>query len=84
METIFDHNVTEDEVINIVGVPTSPKQYKRIISQSKAYEDIYYLYTERGNEQKAQEYLDKLPNDKHKFFQILNMDNDDYNGFRVT
>ena len=81
METIFDHNVTEDEVLNIVGIAISKERYIGIVSKEKAIEDIYYLYLERNNHKEANKYLDMLPDDKHKFFQILNVDNGEYKGF---
>ncbi len=83
METIFDHNATKEEIIGIVGSYMSKELYERVVSKKKAIEDIYYLYLERDDEATANRYLDMLPNDKHKFFQILNVDNGAYKGFKV-
>lgn len=83
METIFDHNITEKEILSIVGVKIAKDSYERLVSQNKAYEDIYYLFVERGDKSKAQEYLDKLPNDIHKYFQVLNVDCGDYRSFKA-
>ena len=69
METIFDHNVTPEEVENITGFNLSKERYlKHYKTQIDCYTSIYYLYKIRGDEKKAQEYLDKIPNSFHKTF----------------
>lgn len=82
METIFDNNITDNEIDSIVGVHISRDRYESYVSQKKAFEDIYYLYIERGDSITAQRYLDKLPNDIHKFHQVLNVDFSAYKSFK--
>ncbi len=45
METIFDHNVTPEEVENITGFNLSKERYlKHYKTQIDCYTSIYYLY----------------------------------------
>jgi hypothetical protein len=81
METIFDYKVTDDELKNLFGITMSRSEYIDGMEQSKAYEHLYYLFLERGNKKRAKKYLDKLPDDTHKFFQIMNVDWSSYKHF---
>lgn len=76
METVFEHNVTNDELINLLGHVTSrDRLVKNLYKQNSHYHMIYDLYHYiRKDEVMAKKYLDKLPNDQHKFFTILNDD----------
>ncbi len=58
METIFDHNVTQEEYKRLHF--TTPKEtYLRIITQIDAYVDLAYLYHMRGKDKKAKQYIEK-------------------------
>ena len=72
METIFDHNVTEEEVNALTGFDLTKEKYlEHNDSQIDCYVDIYYLYKIiREDEEKAQEYFDKIPDSPHKYFSI--------------
>lgn len=41
METIFDHNVTEEEQANLYGIPMDEDTYKSGLSEEKAYEILF-------------------------------------------
>ena len=76
METIFEHNVTDEEQENLYGFVTDRNYVvTHTKSQIKHYEMIYDLYHHlRKDEKMAQKYLDKIPNSCHKLFSILNVD----------
>lgn len=77
METIFDHNITKEEVDKIIGFPLTKEEYMSICgSQEECYTDIYYLYLLRNNVSKGKYYLDKIPNSVHKAFSISMFDID--------
>lgn len=75
METIFDHNPTPQELIDIrfdalslclkFGIETTenltPELYKGIISQDNANYDLACLFEFRDDQTKADEYWSKLP-----------------------
>lgn len=72
METIFDHDVTEEEVKALTGFDLTKEEYLSVDDdQIGYYIDIYYLYKIiRKDEEKAHEYFDKIPDSDHKFFSI--------------
>lgn len=75
LETIFDYNPTESELINIrfdslslclkFGIdiiePLTPKLYKKLVTQKNAYYDLACLFEYRNEPEKANEYWGKLP-----------------------
>lgn len=75
METIFDHNPTPQELIDIrfdalslcqkFGIDTdkelTPKLYIELVSQENAYYDLAVLFEFREDQTKADEYWSKLP-----------------------
>ena len=75
METIFNHNPTPQELIDIrfdafslclkFGIDTdkelTPELYKKLISQENAYYDLAVLFEFRDDQDKAKEYWSKLP-----------------------
>ena len=72
METIFDHNVTKEEVKALTGFDLTKEEYLSVDDDQVGYYiDIYYLYKIiREDEEKAQEYFDKIPDSFHKYFSI--------------
>ena len=74
METVFDHNITKEEINDILGpLDWTPKALERL-SQGSNYSIIYRLYSHRGDSKKAKEYLDLIPNTNHKIFSLCNHD----------
>ena len=62
IETIFDHNLTEEELEDFV--PTKPKTEEALLriienDQGFSYSGIASLYDRRGNKEKKQEYRKK-------------------------
>lgn len=61
METIFDHNITDEELKSICADALSLNEYFHYMDEIIAYQDIAALFYIRGNMKKAKEYADKLP-----------------------
>ena len=60
METIFDHNITQQEMEFVVGTPNMKKDfYQSYRNKRGIYEDLYLLYLFRKNKKKAYEYYEK-------------------------
>lgn len=86
METIFEHNISEKELYGITGFEDITKEsylkIKQNISndnadmQIKCYVDLYYLYYQRGDKYKANEFAKKIPESDWKWFTMLNHDFD--------
>ncbi len=76
METVFDHNITKEEMEAILGSPnyTRERLESVIKSQISHYGMIYSLYTFRGDHKKAGKYADMIPDSIHKIFGICNHD----------
>ena len=73
METIFDHNVTKEEFHTIMGCDLSKERFLSFgATQLKHYELIYELYDLRNDSVNAQKYLDLLPDNNYKYFELLN------------
>ena len=72
METIFDHNITPEEMRKVFGL--TPEWWPRVkvlamgFSQRDHYEMLYRLYRYRGDVDTAMKYADKIPDDIHKVF----------------
>ncbi|REG93010.1 hypothetical protein [Flavobacterium aquicola] len=79
METIFNYNPSLQELSDIrfdslslclkfaidIEEELTPAIYKKLISQENAYYDLACLFEFRGDEDKANEYWSKLP-ENHK------------------
>lgn len=81
METIFDHNITQEEFVLMYGelaswYNTIEKWNKYPTTQRENYEAIYELYWLRGDMEKCIEYASKIPDDVDKLFGLLNHDNE--------
>lgn len=76
METIFDHNVTKEEIGLLFGNPEISQEELLSfgLAKNQHYIGIYKLYMLRKEEDKAKEYLDKIPNTMTKRFTICNHD----------
>ena len=79
METVFDHNITKEEMRNVLGISPElwePEEFLRSLgaSQRDHYGIIYRLYTYRGDHETAKKYADLIPNDVHKVFGTCNHD----------
>ncbi len=76
METVFDHNITEKEKEAVLGSATYTRERLEsvITSQESHYGIIYSLYTYRGDNKKAEEYANKIPNSIHKILGLCNHD----------
>ena len=74
-ETIFDHNVTPDELEKLCD---SREVYEDdvidALSQMQWYALIHCLYCIRGNYEKASLYASKIPDSADKIFGLLNHD----------
>lgn len=71
METVFDHNITDEEWKNMYG--TCPQnEYTSFIGQETAFYDIATLFYLRGDNKKATEYANKLsPDRQNDLWRIL-------------
>lgn len=70
METVFEHHITKEEMIAVLGTNDLTKKDFFDWSQNDHYGLIYRLYTFRGNYKIAKKYADKMPNTEHKIFEI--------------
>ena len=74
METVFDHNITKEEMDAILGpLDWTHEDYVDEPPEFN-YELIYRLYSYREDYKTAQKYLDLIPNSIHKLFTICNHD----------
>jgi len=61
METIFDHNVTEDELKWLLNYPYTQKEYLDLIGNTDDHlVHIAELYFHRGKKFKAKRYINKV------------------------
>lgn len=72
METIFDHGVTEKEVVALCGYLVDKTDFIGKKDQDSHNATIYRLYLMRGDKSKAMEYFNKLPNTLGKWFSLGN------------
>ncbi|MCQ2196373.1 MAG: hypothetical protein MJZ60_02485 [Bacteroidaceae bacterium] len=59
METVFDHNMTEEENY-LVASGFSKELYTSIFCQDTAYQDIAFLYYHRNDAKKTKKYANKI------------------------
>lgn len=74
METIFDHNVTKQEIKDLFGFYKDKNFIVSFFNQQEHYENIYRLYCIREDMKTANKYARKLPNTIHKVFGLCNRD----------
>ena len=70
METVFEHNMTKDEMVDVMGFDDWVKEDFTGWSQIDHYGLIYSLYKYRGEYKIAQKYASKIPNTQHKMFEV--------------
>ena len=71
-ETIFDHNVTEEEIKELCGYLPTKDHLIDTLNSDEHIALIYRLYSMRGNKIKAKTYFDKLPDTLEKWFSLGN------------
>lgn len=74
IETIFDHNVTEEEIIELFGISGFTKEDFLEDSQEDNYAHIYCLYLIRKDEITAMKYFHLIPDSINKYFSLGNHD----------
>ena len=77
METIFDHNVTKEELRKMFGSGDwTRERYEAFdaLTQVDRYRHIYCLYLLRKDQGMADEYAAKMPDTVEKIFGALNHD----------
>lgn len=74
IETIFDHNVTEEEIEILFGMTGYPEEYLQKKPQDRNYAHIYCLYLIRKDEMTAMKYFNLIPDSINKYFSLGNHD----------
>ena len=73
METIFDHNVSKEEMVRFVGPFNVEDAFVEGPSMYTSEDDANYalgiLFSMRGDKEKAKQYFEKITN--KEFLQIL-------------
>lgn len=72
METIFEHNVTKKELellkaFNPIGRISSRESYLKEEDEDKSLADLYRLYVLRGDNFKAEEFLNRITDNRYKY-----------------
>ena len=72
METIFEHNVTKKELellkgFNPIGTISSRESYLKEKNEDKSLADLYRLYLLRGDNMKAEEFLNRIRDNRYKY-----------------
>ncbi len=71
METIYDHNITSEELISIGDMPKD--NYLKIMGRENSLLDLARLYNIRKDRPKSEYYANQLPFDMHTdFFRTIN------------
>ena len=74
METIFDHNITKEELDELFGPLDWTKEFFEAHSQEDNYIDLYRLFRFRGDLITAQKYLNKIKDKDYKLFSLCHRD----------
>lgn len=74
IETIFDHNVTKEELITMLGYSDYTPELFKEFSQEDNYVHIFYLYLLRKDEANSKKYLGYIPDSDFKTFTLCNHD----------
>lgn len=65
VETVFDHNVTDDELKAVTGAEFTKEQYLSVsLSQDSEYCALYRLFSLRNDTEKASIYFNKIKNEE--------------------
>jgi hypothetical protein len=66
IETIFDYDVTDDELEELLGGIESVNDYLSVTSQDTAYADLFFLHQIRDNKARAQFFLNQITDDNYR------------------
>ncbi len=70
METVFNHNITEEEWMVIHSLPK--ELYLSTINEEEANYDLAFLFFLRGQKEKVHKYVAKLsPLRKNNFWRVI-------------
>jgi hypothetical protein len=69
IETIFDHNITKKEMLDIFGLEITKEEYLRLRDADTMYADLFKLYKLRRDLARAKSFLLKIkdPAYRHHF-----------------
>lgn len=71
METILDHNMTEEERYKLIGT-CSDEKFLYYLDEDSSNHFLAKLYLLRNDEKKMMEYVNKLPvNMKYEFMKLI-------------
>lgn len=71
METILDHNMTEEERYKLIGT-CSDEKFLYCLDEDSSNHFLSKLYLLRNDEKKMMEYVNKLPvNMKYEFMKLI-------------
>ena len=71
METILDHNMTEEERYKLIGT-CSDEKFLYCLDEDSSNHFLAKLYLLRNDEKKKMEYVNKLPvNMKYEFMKLI-------------
>ena len=68
METVFDHNITVEEMLAVFGYDDITIDDFKEWNQEDHYSVILRLYGYRKNKEMYQKYYDLIPDNIHKLF----------------
>ena len=74
METIFDHGVTDEELVLMYGSTYLTEEIMAKKNERTNNSALYRLYLIRGDKNKAEEYASRIPDDIDKIFGLCNHD----------
>lgn len=72
METIFDHNVTKEEIESLLGYIPDKDVIIKKGTQDAHYMMIYRLFRMRGLLEEAKKYFKMVKNTDYKYFTLGN------------
>lgn len=75
MESVFDHNVTKDELELLFGTRNMTRErLDGLTNQEDNYAYLYRLYLLRKNREMATKYLSMIPDSEWKVFTLIQHD----------
>lgn len=69
METLFDHNPTQEELSRLFGDSPPTREFHASLELGADTENgfLFRLYSLRGEEQKAQDFLGRIQDPQYRF-----------------
>jgi len=64
-ETVYDHNLTDEEK-ELLGFDDNKEDYLKGLTEDGAFADLFRLYFHRGDWAKAKEYLKRIKDENYK------------------